>query len=512
MGPDLHNIMEFVHTLGSMVSNMTEGPEGPQGPQHHHHSADSLINTTVVVAALATYIFTHFASAVSKVYNTVQEYAMRRVFSTCTIYDTSDVYTDAEQYIRGKLTTTRIRILDTSMVWSQHRAGDEDEDEDVDQDDSGPDPNPNAADKTGSMPKLTFEHNDDGSWYTFCDAGHRFWVCTHSMTNKHRASNTSSIMTISTLGSSVQPILDLLKRAQVARKATRDANVLVRFDNNYTRRVPTRSWDTIFLPDAVKTRLRDDLKWFLASKAYYRTRGVPYRRGYCLYGPPGTGKTSACIAMASEAGLALKVINISSCSVEDFQAEILTMPSKTLLLLEDVDTALPVGPGGPGGPSLGAAPVTDSRSEGGDDASSEDGSHVDLAGEGAPTHGPRRARLPLTVILNTLDGVASPDGLLFIMTTNHMEHIPESLARRCAVTLFVDNPVGPEIRNMFMHMFPEACAQDATLPARFCEGVEQLGTRQSMCRLQNHCMRFRSAQDALVNLPALEEAVECAQA
>lgn len=306
----------------------------------------------------------------------------------------------------------------------------------------------------------------------------------------------------------MQPILDLLRRAQKARKANRDATVLVRFDNNYTRRVPTRSWDTIFLPDAIKTRLRDDLKWFLASKAYYRARGVPYRRGYCLHGPPGTGKTSACIAMASEAGLALKVINISSCSAEDFQAEILTMPSKTLLLLEDVDTALPVG-------SVGVATarhagVMDSgHSDGGDDTASGDGSRVDLDDGAVPTPGPRRARLPLTVILNTLDGVASPDGLLFIMTTNHMEHIPESLARRCAVTLFVDNPAAPEIRSMFMHMFPKACEEDAALPARFCEGVEQLGTRQSMCRLQNHCMRFRTAQDALLNLPALEETLEC---
>ena len=37
---------------------------------------------------------------------------------------------------------------------------------------------------------------------------------------------------------------------------------------------------------------------FRRRKRWYKTRGVPYRRGYLLYGPPGTGKTSLIQALA----------------------------------------------------------------------------------------------------------------------------------------------------------------------------------------------------------------------
>lgn len=42
---------------------------------------------------------------------------------------------------------------------------------------------------------------------------------------------------------------------------------------------------------------------FRRRKRWYKTRGVPYRRGYLLYGPPGTGKTSLIQALAVCIGL-----------------------------------------------------------------------------------------------------------------------------------------------------------------------------------------------------------------
>jgi hypothetical protein len=36
---------------------------------------------------------------------------------------------------------------------------------------------------------------------------------------------------------------------------------------------------------------REDIDWFLASKALYTERGLAYKRGLLLYGPPGTGKS-----------------------------------------------------------------------------------------------------------------------------------------------------------------------------------------------------------------------------
>lgn len=47
----------------------------------------------------------------------------------------------------------------------------------------------------------------------------------------------------------------------------------------------------------------EDMERFRRRKRWYKTRGVPYRRGYLLYGPPGTGKTSLIQALAVCIGL-----------------------------------------------------------------------------------------------------------------------------------------------------------------------------------------------------------------
>jgi chaperone BCS1 len=55
---------------------------------------------------------------------------------------------------------------------------------------------------------------------------------------------------------------------------------------------PGRPWDSVVLPEKVKEDLLEDAMEFLDGEAFYRERGLPYRRGYLLYGVPGSGKTS----------------------------------------------------------------------------------------------------------------------------------------------------------------------------------------------------------------------------
>lgn len=55
---------------------------------------------------------------------------------------------------------------------------------------------------------------------------------------------------------------------------------------------PGRPWESVVLPENVKEDLLEDAIEFLEGEAFYRERGLPYRRGYLLYGVPGSGKTS----------------------------------------------------------------------------------------------------------------------------------------------------------------------------------------------------------------------------
>lgn len=49
----------------------------------------------------------------------------------------------------------------------------------------------------------------------------------------------------------------------------------------------TKTFDTVVLDEGVRAGLEDDLRSFLAGEAWYRTMGLPYRRGYMFHGPPG---------------------------------------------------------------------------------------------------------------------------------------------------------------------------------------------------------------------------------
>ena len=56
---------------------------------------------------------------------------------------------------------------------------------------------------------------------------------------------------------------------------------------------PKRAFDTVILPGGQAEMLLADTREFLASEGWYRTTGVPYRRGYLLHGRPGTGKSQS---------------------------------------------------------------------------------------------------------------------------------------------------------------------------------------------------------------------------
>ncbi|KAJ5971825.1 ATPase AAA-type core [Penicillium vulpinum] len=97
------------------------------------------------------------------------------------------------------------------------------------------------------------------------------------------------------------------------------------------------------LPPNIKDGMIENIKEFLSpqSKAWYKFRGIPYRRGYLLYGPPGTGKSSICSAIAGRLWLDIYTISLNSRKLNDdmlnkfFQS----LPKRCIVLFEDVDNA-----------------------------------------------------------------------------------------------------------------------------------------------------------------------------
>ncbi len=166
-----------------------------------------------------------------------------------------------------------------------------------------------------------------------------------------------------------------------------------------------RSLDTVFVEDAVKTRLVDRITWFIGSEQWHAERGIPWKLGIILHGPPGTGKTSLIHALASTFGFNIKYIK----SLHGLGAAFMHGTSKDLFVIEDIDT-MSGGLNRAGADGTGAAAVAQQSS-------------------------------PLHEVLNAMDGMQTPDGLKFIATTNHIGRLDPAIIRPGRIDEVVE--IGP---------------------------------------------------------------------
>ncbi len=98
--------------------------------------------------------------------------------------------------------------------------------------------------------------------------------------------------------------------------------------------------------------------------------------------------------------------------------------------------------------------------------------------------------ITLAGVLNGLDGCASQDGRIVIMTTNHVEHLDPALVRSGRVDFKYQfgHCCSEQAQKMFLHFFPDAEIGEQDLHA-FGENVERLSVSAS--DLQGHLMACR---------------------
>ncbi|KAG4414803.1 hypothetical protein IFR04_012075 [Cadophora malorum] len=193
----------------------------------------------------------------------------------------------------------------------------------------------------------------------------------------------------------------------------------------------SRPFSTVVLDEDVKAKLLADMSEYLHpyTRRWYSNRGIPYRRGYLLYGPPGTGKSSLSFAIAGYFKLKIYIVSLNSPAMneENLSTLFTDLPKQCVVLLEDIDTA-------------GLTHTRDSKPE----TSEEPKSLITrLPGASAivptaPPHTNSSGRISLSALLNILDGVASQEGRVLIMTTNHKDKLDEALIRPGRVDMAVE--------------------------------------------------------------------------
>lgn len=193
-----------------------------------------------------------------------------------------------------------------------------------------------------------------------------------------------------------------------------------------------RKLDTIDMEDQLKLELVKDAEYYYSeeSKKFYADCGIPYRRGYLFYGPPGTGKTSFSAALAGHLGCDLYLINLAAGDVSDGSLNRLfqSLPRKCIVVIEDIDSC---GIGREQGPAS-TAPKFSSVPQ-----TSCPGVSVYDNGQIIPATSTRskiatpqkRNMVTLSGLLNAIDGNASGEGRLLIMTSNNPDTLDEALTR-----------------------------------------------------------------------------------
>ncbi|KAG5464389.1 hypothetical protein LSCM1_00573 [Leishmania martiniquensis] len=180
-----------------------------------------------------------------------------------------------------------------------------------------------------------------------------------------------------------------------------------------------RPMSTLYLPADTKAVV-EEARLFLQLKDTYAALGIPWRRGYLLEGPPGTGKTSFVMALAGELGLPVHILSLRSDSMDDDALLSLTssLPRRSILLIEDLENVLKTPPG------LGGCAGSPDASNGAVAATAETPPASLVSPYSTDIGGGPRSSLSLSALLNALDGVASSEGRLLLITTNDASRIP----------------------------------------------------------------------------------------
>lgn len=162
--------------------------------------------------------------------------------------------------------------------------------------------------------------------------------------------------------------------------------------------VPARDMDTVVLGGDAKEVLAGEIEFFLTHRSEYEELGIPWHRGIMLYGEPGTGKTTLVKALASHFNLDLYFVSLSDL---DSDTRLLNMMAnispRSIFLLEDIDVV------------YGMKERDDSEG-------------------GVTTSG----------ILNALDGVGTPAGVISILTTNDIDAIDTGVLRSGRIDSLVE--------------------------------------------------------------------------
>lgn len=261
--------------------------------------------------------------------------------------------------------------------------------------------------------------------------------------------------TVRMLGRNRQRALDLIEEAKKVAQAQQDKNLITIRKIKYDRwdiltKRSGRDIDTVIMDDFALEGLVEDMSWFFRHYDWYRVRGIPYRRGYLFHGQPGNGKSSLIAALATHFNQDIGFMSLREMNDDEVMDAFADVPANMFLVVEDVD-----------------AIFTDRDSE---------------------------ANLSFSGFINGLDGIASSEGRIVIMTTNYRDKLDPAMLRpgRVDREVVFSNASDEQKRRMFARFYP---GEDETLARDFAAAA----CDASMAAVQGHLIKYHSDARAAIS-------------
>lgn len=213
-----------------------------------------------------------------------------------------------------------------------------------------------------------------------------------------------------------------------------------------------RPLDSVIMPKGQVERIIQDIDAFRCNREWYTKMGIPYRKGYIFYGPPGTGKTSLVTGLSSYYKANVYILKLSEMSDSSFREAIRQTEPSSFLIMEDID----------------CIHATHNRKKSGKNGGEKKDGGVTLSG-----------------LLNVIDGMLSPAGAIFIMTTNHIEKLDPALLRpgRVDLKMHITYADLDQKRALYQRFFP-----NTDCPAKY------LDRKMTMADLQQILMEEKVKQ------------------
>ena len=315
-------------------------------------------------------------------------------------------------------------------------------------------------------------------WFWYGSRPFEVWFSRTENTHE-RSGRRVETLTFRTLGRnrvSLENFVEDVVRCHVKRQGVQSYLYIYGDGWDYVEGYSPRGLASVVLQPGEKEHLLQDVEQFRRSKGRYEQLGIPYHRGYLFYGPPGTGKTSLVSALAAHFALSIYVINLAEFNDRSLMKAVNQVPANSVLLFEDIDCMR--------GSQSREKPGLISGSNGSSTVGTKENAITNI--------------VTLSGLLNVLDGFQAPSGVLFAMTTNHVEKLDTALLRpgRIDYKLFLGKASDQQKVDLYRRFFPSASESKAR------EFVDASRSAETMAEFQGLLLALEQGESRLDQVAA----------